>query len=1381
MPLSPLLQAAVSGARQPQQPSQPDGSSILRKISGAVLSPLAMAGNVLDVPGSMVRDTVAGIATGDWDKHNPFDQLGSAWWTDAGNRSSGRDVLTATGLTAPNDPQRWELADFGGFATELALDPLTLVSGVGGGIGKALQGTGKASHLFKVGLPFSKTALPVGKAAAGMLDNLAGKAWKTPVPFTGATAGQIGDATNVMRKGLFDYASGGDFTPKGQAFNQARTAIGEELGPEAYKVSAGLRDAMQPVEKQFLDEIASVVSPDKHDETFRRVLTHAAELGGPSGDFRNGFIKAATDITGQAPSPALVDEAEKALGAWKSGFDNLLASEREWGISTGAHQGKNVSYFPRYIDENLLKAREKAGTTGGLFSDSSTVAREEILSDVPQEALRQMLDPANRAQYMPKLSSSGSPHVFSAAKRLERDFGTYLGYTDKAGKVVTPFQHARQLAKYLGELPADATSVHALAPVGLMERRHASSARMIANAKAAHEAFQGAISPSGVKLGKAFRKIGLNDEAAVQKFAALQGITPDAAAKLRVDPETVKAIMRTQKASGSPAWLDFLGKGIDSFNRMFKTNVTMPFPAFHIRNWMSGQHMNITSPHIKGMRDVKDYMAAYNDARKIRNLGEKNTMIREAVAHKAIGGRRVFEDVELSGVSDDLGTSLLNTGQQAYQDARKIVSENPNPLMDAIPGGKAVRTGYNTVIEGGSNFAKTAEYYNRMPMFLYLKRKGLSSAEAAKEVERLQFDYCVDETTEILTKRGWLKYSALHIGDECLSINPETRETVWDSVSAVNVFPSTGTIYHLKSSRFEAMCTGNHRWLLAGAGKRGGHWSLRVQPTTHFKTTHELIESSSNKNMLIGSTGKCVVNNDEPVYTDEFVELVAWYVTEGWATGKRGIWVAQSERHNPSYLQRIRALADHYRGENVCVTERSQDNGWGEIKSFYFGMGIGEKVREVCDGKQITTDFLLDLTPSQLDLFYQTLMDGDGHRSRGYDIWAQKDQGRVDAFQMLCAMRGFRTRTRPYKTNDCSTIGVYRAKHVHFDQLKVEQREYHGIVWCPTTSTGTWMARHNGVTYFTGNSKLSPMEKGFARRIIPFYTFSRKITPQILETLIEQPGGKMAQTIRASNAGRNDEQVMPPHVADTAALPLGRKEDGSESFVTGFGLTPEAALPYITAPLDPKGALLNVGSSLTPLLKMPMEMATGQTFFQRGATGGRPLKDLDPVLGRTLSNIGEQMGLRQEGDGPVNILGDRGASRIAEHLVSNSPASRLLTQVRTATDPRKGFAEKATNILSPVKITDVSPKAQESALIDAASAFADDIGARTWSNRYFPKDMLERAKKTDPQAYQQMMQVNALLSAAKKRAREIGKEQKKPATRDDGERAVRQLLKQAGI
>ncbi len=104
-----------------------DPRSLLTQVTGPIIGAVGAVGNLLDLPGSMVRDTLTG--------NNPFDQLLSPFSSQ--NRVDGRGMLTAWGLTSPNketgisgwlDNPMEGVRDIGGFLAETALDPLNMLS-----------------------------------------------------------------------------------------------------------------------------------------------------------------------------------------------------------------------------------------------------------------------------------------------------------------------------------------------------------------------------------------------------------------------------------------------------------------------------------------------------------------------------------------------------------------------------------------------------------------------------------------------------------------------------------------------------------------------------------------------------------------------------------------------------------------------------------------------------------------------------------------------------------------------------------------------------------------------------------------------------------------------------------------------------------------------------------------------------------------------------------------------------------------------------------------------------------------------------------------------------------------------------------------------------
>lgn len=273
---------------------------------------------------------------------------------------------------------------------------------------------------------------------------------------------------------------------------------------------------------------------------------------------------------------------------------------------------------------------------------------------------------------------------------------------------------------------------------------------------------------------------------------------------------------------------------------------------------------------------------------------------------------------------------------------------------------------------------------------------------------------------------------------------------------------------------------------------------------------------------------------------------------------------------------------------------------------------------------------------------------------------------------------------------------------------------------------------------------VSEFHRTVLRRAVPFSTFTVKMAELLVNTLRERPGGILGQTIRATRLGGTDDPRLPEHVRQSTAIPnveslFGAPPEGTRRLVTGLGLAHEAPLAFGGAGVE--GALTEAASQLSPLFKFPAELAAGESFFQRGPLGGRDLADMDPTVGRTISNISEQLGYgpREDASGRARPFIGQGT----EQLLSNLPPTRILTTIRQLTDPRKGVRAKAVNFLTGVRLTDVSPASQDAALRDMIQSLMRQHGARPFQNLYF---------KGGPQTEEQKA-LDAINKMLQKRAR----------------------------
>lgn len=350
---------------------------------------------------------------------------------------------------------------------------------------------------------------------------------------------------------------------------------------------------------------------------------------------------------------------------------------------------------------------------------------------------------------------------------------------------------------------------------------------------------------------------------------------------------------------------------------------------------------------------------------------------------------------------------------------------------------------------------------------------------------------CVDVETQILTSTGWKYYDTLNVGDLILTLNHETGLSEWQPVDDVKIYDGPRKMVKVEGERFSSMTTYNHRWPVKRPRVRGGiKHDDRVWTTTRDMGFHDKIIKSA-------------MPADRPTvakYSDAMVELVAWFYTEGCDPYKNGktAYITQSPKANPKNCDRIRAALTNEFGpavesfprqgkahDNVPRWRekfRSRGEYWGDSIDFVLSVAAGEAIQSLCPGKVPPQGFLMDLTLSQLELFIKVSMLADNNGKRRF---AQKDRNAAEAFAFACILAGYPVTVRQGSSGlwsvyspKTNTVAPVRASAK--TGMTTTEVDYDDVIWCPTVKNHSWMARRNGVTYFTGNSHKVTDRKNYA-------------------------------------------------------------------------------------------------------------------------------------------------------------------------------------------------------------------------------------------------------------------------------------------------------------
>ncbi len=483
---------------------------------------------------------------------------------------------------------------------------------------------------------------------------------------------------------------------------------------------------------------------------------------------------------------------------------------------------------------------------------------------------------------------------------------------------------------------------------------------------------------------------------------------------------------------------------------------------------------------------------AESPMRGVLDVAEELVILSKAVRATAVS--RILNG--MIKVPSELSFGADEAGVDDDPEANSFLADLIDHIVGAIENAGSAEAAAPFIAEGAEEYLAALDWIRlHDPASDYLEQ-GLRKEAVERCAKGLDFPaeyllsltdsnhWCQSEDTEILTRdHGWVFQDMLNIGDMVRTLNHQTGEAEWQPVEDIYRAPVVEEPMMSLESRFHSsLSTLNHRWPVLRPRWEDGQKHLVREWTTASEMTqeHNIITAAPTSDLPIGRT-----------YPDDLVEIVAWFLTEGSIrTGGTGLTIAQSHTRNPDRVNRIRGCLERLYGEPTVGrlngsgypewSEKEQENRTsygGPITVFAFNKTAAAQVFALAPAKIATTEFILSLTSSQLELFIDVMCQGDGqhYKSGRLDVW-QKSTLALDAFELALILSG-RAVSRRHAHDDGFRVAAL--PNVTRNPIKAAADRgtatagvvsYTGTVWCPVTSNQTWLARRNGNIYFTGNT-----------------------------------------------------------------------------------------------------------------------------------------------------------------------------------------------------------------------------------------------------------------------------------------------------------------------
>lgn len=368
-------------------------------------------------------------------------------------------------------------------------------------------------------------------------------------------------------------------------------------------------------------------------------------------------------------------------------------------------------------------------------------------------------------------------------------------------------------------------------------------------------------------------------------------------------------------------------------------------------------------------------------------------------------------------------------------------------------------------------------YKNRTP------RRSLFGADWVRQGDQKSHG-CHDDKTEVLTEKGWCKWSDYN-GSDCLAtMNPLTEEMEYQSPIAVQQYEYDGLLHFSNNRGVDFALTPNHRMYIRKWNER----ARTLDSTYQFRNVDELGWYVGLPSSTSGFRGvkleRISIPGGREYLGNDFVCLLALIASDGWAAG------SESECKN-----QVRFCCFN-ESRYSKVAELARRIGFHEIPGrsgvwFYTDREFAKWVRANCytshelgsENKKIP-DILKNVCQSQVELFLDFFGDKN-HSVDANEVYYSASRRLIDDLQEILLKVGKRStiRSRSPRTSTMKdgrkvcgrhpewTANVWSGNSLSLSTKQhVETESYKGVVYCATVPNGTLITRRNDKVLISGNS-----------------------------------------------------------------------------------------------------------------------------------------------------------------------------------------------------------------------------------------------------------------------------------------------------------------------
>lgn len=344
---------------------------------------------------------------------------------------------------------------------------------------------------------------------------------------------------------------------------------------------------------------------------------------------------------------------------------------------------------------------------------------------------------------------------------------------------------------------------------------------------------------------------------------------------------------------------------------------------------------------------------------------------------------------------------------------------------------------------------------------------------------------CYDDATRALTPDGFKRYDELAEGDLVLTLDPATREIVWNPISEVMIYDYDGELVLFEGKRQSLAVTPNHRMLvdtrrgplrfdsaerLAGISSGGYPWL----PVGHWDGERDDADVDLRTWVDQDAYRLRARRVPDKIATDDFLYLLGLYIGDGYCvTRDQGFsvnfCVPEGDKARQPLEDTLNRLGIGYRSYQVEVQVASK-----ALVAIFGECGHSALTKRI-------PRWALDYSPRWLEHLLRGLVDSDGwYDTKGRRRYVTSSAGLVGDMVELCVKLGMHPsvsrkdgRTNLFRDGHSAVANEHWVINIATTQPAYRHRgslPYQGKVWCLSVENRNFLVERNGKIAFCGNS-----------------------------------------------------------------------------------------------------------------------------------------------------------------------------------------------------------------------------------------------------------------------------------------------------------------------